>query len=849
MINFHTMEISRHLIVNNNAESKKFWYVVILDLLNMKKVIAYVHSHWDREWYREFQEFRLRLIEVFNKVLDDLESGSIPAFYFDAQTAALEDYLEIFPEKTTKVKQLIADKKLFIGPFYCSTDSFLTSSESMIRNLYFGMKKSKEFGETDFIGYLADTFGHSRSIAYVLKHFGIDKAILWRGLGDLPADIKWEGIDVLYLIQGYFQDFLNLDDTVEQKTENLKKYIDKIAAKSSDYILLPIGADHLATPLDLNNQIAKINNNLTDYHIELKTPFEYFEKTKNSKKKNVSGEFLDNSLNFILPGVYSSRIYLKQQNAQAQWRLSRRSEPLQAFTAFAFDKENRQNQTDYAFKTLVKNHAHDSIYGCSVDQVHKDMMTRFSNIRAISDGIEKRCIRDLSTDTDKISIVNLSNFEYSGIVKIRTTKDLPEEYEAQVIHKEKNFPDEKLYDIQQIPITEDITDMKEYLIDIKNIPAFSIKTIEQNDIYTVKHLKTYANKIENEFVSLEIKNGTICVVDKVKKQTYKDFINIIDMADIGDSYNFGALVNDKPIFAKIKSYELGESSSKRAVLKINYEINIPNNSRSAGRTKKALIHKMELKAVLFNQSKYIEFEMGWNNKSKNHLLQAEFNLKAPIISTVSEDALGLLERTFNPDYDIYKDIPAPRGIELKPNTAPMQRFVWAQNLGVVTDGLNEYEIHKNSLRLTILRSIGVISNHKNPTRGTPAGPPIPTPDLQCLGENKVRFAFAFAKKPDDLFKISENFYNSNVAVFNDNLQVKLLNTNNSNVLVYAVKLAENDLIVRLFNTLDKSQTINLTSDVKINKIYEVSPTEEVIKEITSKIEFTSKEIKTVRLVK
>lgn len=815
----------------------------------MKKVIAYVHSHWDREWYREFQEFRLRLIEVFNKVIEDLDSGNITAFYFDAQTAALEDYLEIFPEKTEKVKQLIADKKLFIGPFYCSTDSFLTSSESMIRNLYFGMKKSKEFGETDFIGYLADTFGHSRSIAYILKHFGIDKAVLWRGLGDLPADIKWEGLDVLYLIQGYFQDFLNLDIPMEQKVEYLKKHIDKIAAKSSDNILLPIGADHLATPYCLNNQISELNGYLKDYQIEIKTPFEYFEKTKSLKKKNVSGEFLDNSLNFILPGVYSSRIYLKQQNAQAQWNLSRRSEPLQAFTSFAFAQDNRQNQIDYAFKTLVKNHAHDSIYGCSVDQVHKDMMTRFSNIRAISDGIEKRCIRDLSTLTDKISIVNLSNFEYSGAVKIRTTKDLPEEYDAQIMHREKNFPDEKLYDIQQIPITEDITDMKEYLIDVKNIPAFSIKTIDKNDIYKTKHLKTTENKIENEFISLEVKDAKILVVDKLKKQTHKGLINIIDRADIGDSYNFGALTNDKPVLAEIKSCKLIESSSKKAVLKINFEIKIPNNSTKNGRVKKLINHNIEVNAILFNQSKYIEFEIDWNNKSKNHLLQIELNLKAPVISTVSEDALGLVERKFDPDYDIYKHIPAPRGIELKPNTAAMQRFVWAQNLGVITEGLNEYEVSKNTLRLTLLRAIGVISNHKNPTRGTPAGPPIPTPDLQCLGENKARFAIAFTETPADLFKMSEEFYNANVAVFRENTQIKLLSTNNENVLVYAVKLSENDLIVRLFNTLDKPQAVNLSSDIKINKIFEVTPIEEVIEEVKNRIEFGAKEIKTIRLVK
>ena len=190
----------------------------------MKKVTAYVHAHWDREWYREFEDFRLRLIEVFNEVISAIQNGDLPCFYFDGQTSALEDYLEIYPEKTNLIKNLIKEKKLRIGAFYCSADSFLVSGESLYRNMEIGIKKSKDFGETDFIGYLSDTFGHSHCIPYILKSLNINKACLWRGLGDLNADLTWDGIDVTYLIQGYFQDFLNSSLPIEKKAELLKKY-------------------------------------------------------------------------------------------------------------------------------------------------------------------------------------------------------------------------------------------------------------------------------------------------------------------------------------------------------------------------------------------------------------------------------------------------------------------------------------------------------------------------------------------------------------------------------------------------------------------------------------------------
>ena len=87
-----------------------------------KKVIAYLHTHWDREWYREFEVFRLRLVRVFDNVLSLLRQNKIPSFYFDGQVSALLDYLEFRPEKEPLVRDLIKRKKLFIGPFYTLVD-------------------------------------------------------------------------------------------------------------------------------------------------------------------------------------------------------------------------------------------------------------------------------------------------------------------------------------------------------------------------------------------------------------------------------------------------------------------------------------------------------------------------------------------------------------------------------------------------------------------------------------------------------------------------------------------------------------------------------------------------------
>ena len=108
-----------------------------------KKVIAYLHTHWDREWYREFEVFRIRLLRVFDNVLNLLEQNKIPSFYFDGQVGALLDYLQIRPEKEILVKKLIKEKRLFVGPCYCLVDEYLCDKITFEKNLEIGLKISR----------------------------------------------------------------------------------------------------------------------------------------------------------------------------------------------------------------------------------------------------------------------------------------------------------------------------------------------------------------------------------------------------------------------------------------------------------------------------------------------------------------------------------------------------------------------------------------------------------------------------------------------------------------------------------------------------------------------------------
>lgn len=815
----------------------------------MKNVFLYVHSHWDREWYREFEEFRLRLIEVVDDVITKLETKELPCFYFDGQTAALDDYLEIYPEKKEIIKKLIKEKKIFIGPFYCSADSFLVSAEFLIRNMCIGIKESKEFGCNEFIGYLSDTFGHSSSMPEILKSCGIEKAMLWRGLGSFPSEFKWKDLSVTYLIQGYFQDIFSLKTDFDKKAELLEKFIDKIAVRSSENILLPCGADHLKIADDFKNQVKELNKRLKKYKLILSNPFEYLEHVKNNYKTSYEGEFLDQSKNFLLKGVYSSRIYQKQQNAKCQWELSRITEPLATICHTLGISKNWQNEINYAYKNTIKNHAHDSIYGCSTDAVHNDVERRFARTLQITTGIQKRLIRDLSSDTDEISFINLSNFDYSGVVEIETEKKLHKKYNAQLVSTKKAFPDKKLFNPDEIPVTEDITTINKYLIEVQNLKPFSISSYS-----TTHHLqhKITENSLENSFIALKIINGKIALIDKTKNKTYNNFIEITDRADVGDSYNFGALKGDKPLKAKLVSSKILRKGKIKSTLRLIYELNIPKTSdiKTLKRSNICAKHKIFADVSVSNLQNYLEFNLFWENKSKNHILQVKLNLEKPVNKTWSEDTIGITEREFDTDYNIYKFVPAPRGVELKTNTAPMQRFVWAQGIGIVTKGLNEYEVLKNSLNITILRATGLISEPKNPSRGTPAGPPLVCEDLQCIGKNNAEFCINFTNKPENLYETAESFYGCVISFFGNINQKEFVQTNNKNILVQALMLnSENEMLLRLVNISDAVQELKILKPERYKKAFISDSTGKNLQAVPESVKISGKGLLTLKFIK
>ncbi len=835
------------------------------------KVIIYNHTHWDREWYQPFQEFRLRLIEVFDKVLQDLKNDNLNQFFFDGQTIAIEDYLEFFPEKKAEIKKLIEQNKLKIGPWYVLADEFLTTGESLIRNLLIGINQAKGLGEDDFIGYLPDTFGHIASMPMILNSFGIKNSIIWRGAGAEKSEFIWESLDgsfvlTTHLIEGYFQDIFSQKISCEEKAQSLKILLDKIKEYScTDVLLLPIGADHLATPKFIKQQISEITPYLNDYELKLGSIEEYLKLVKNKKilLSTVKKELRDNSRNFILPGVFSTRLYLKQANAKAFWKLSKIAEPLQSLAEFSELSVSRHRQLDYAWKLLLKNTPHDSICGCSADSVHQEMMSRYTQVDQISDGIIARCLRDISQNISKDNFVfyNASDYDFSGVIKIESEKELPLSSSLVKIGEVEKFPPEILYDIHNIPIQEDYRKYNEYLLWVNKLKSRSINVKEFSNTEVKDIVECTNNSLKNSNVEVKInENGLLSIKNLKTGKEFNCLHKFENRADTGDTYNFNPIINDKPLKARIVNIKKIQDNLLEGILELNYKIDIPLSVETDKKRSVFLFtHNISTRISLKAGSERIEFNTEWVNHSKDHILQLKFNMPEKITETFSEDNFGIIKRTFDPDYSLRSAMPANEGKELKTNTACMQRFVWAQGFGLLTKGLTEYGIKGNELYLTLLRSVGVISKGKIGTRGLAAGPQIKTPEAQCLGLQKAEYAICLSDEPQKLFKEADFFMGSILSKQgesdNENIlkENNLISFNNENIYCYAIKKPfdeSNALIVRVFNISNNDQSCNINSDIKISEIQEVNSLEEKINKtnwVNKKVTLKANEFKTFKL--
>ncbi|MCQ6559362.1 alpha-mannosidase [Paenibacillus mendelii] len=396
----------------------------------LKKIVVVSHTHWDREWYEDFQNYRTRLVYFMDELLDHLKAdASYRHFMLDGQTVVLGDYTAIRPERQEELKAYLQEGRLAAGPWYVMPDEFLVSGESLVRNLLTGFRQSRAMGaEPMKSGYVTDIFGHNSQMPQIFSGFGIDNAVLFRGFhgdGD-PSELWWEGADgsrVLALkldedrAYSDFYFFLRWPfverDFQYDEEELLRRAKEMIAYKTeritTDIALGLDGCDHVEIEPRLGWMLELLNNmdagvewvhsSLEEYLNELRGKVGGIEVLRGEQR--IPG--YNGVNNMVLSNVLSSRIHLKQLNQSGEYLLTGWAEPWSAFA----EHDGRAYPKPFlgeAWRHLLENHPHDSICGCSITPVHEDMLYRFAQSRSIGERMTGEALAFISGHIDESAL-------------------------------------------------------------------------------------------------------------------------------------------------------------------------------------------------------------------------------------------------------------------------------------------------------------------------------------------------------------------------------------------------------------------------------------------------------------
>jgi len=389
------------------------------------------HTHWDRAWYLPFQQYRYKLVELIDDLLDLMENNpkAYPSFELDGQTVILEDYLDVRPENEKRLAKLIGKGRLSIGPWYVLPDEFIVGGEALTRNLLMGYRSAERFGGRSEVGYVPDPFGHVAQLPAILKGAGLDSFIFTRGAGpwvkeaggvfnwyardgkskvlavkqvpDYPCLMAW-GFEERQLDP---KDSLDVNvDTAMAKVERLLNKHEEIYDWKPSHCLFGQGSDHTKPQPTLPMLIGKANQHFngkirfkhstfTDYIAELR------EDLGRKKLYRYEGELHEGWDRNVLSGVFSARLYLKRANDHTMRLLRDRVEPLSAM-AYAHGGRSRQPVLDLAWREVLRNHPHDDICGCSVDETHDDMEVRFKHAQQVAAMVVDDVTADLAGQMD-----------------------------------------------------------------------------------------------------------------------------------------------------------------------------------------------------------------------------------------------------------------------------------------------------------------------------------------------------------------------------------------------------------------------------------------------------------------
>jgi hypothetical protein len=425
--------------------------------MSPRRIAIVPHTHWDREWYKSYQDFRLNLVDMIDTLVPLLESDpSYPYFMLDGQMAVVDDYLEVRPEAEERLRYLAAAGRISMGPWYILMDEFLSSGETIIRNLQMGIERGAAFGGVMDVGYLPDMFGHIAQMPQILHEAGFAHTVVWRGVPSAvtKTGFWWEAPDgstvrAEYLPVGYGNGAA-LPDDAKALVRRTNDHMQEVEDFLIEDLLCMNGSDHLLPQPFLGRVVAEANDLQDDLHFEVTSLPKYLAHAPTENLERVKGELRSGARANMLMGVTSNRVDVKRMGALAERELEKRAEPLTAL--FGDPHARPASLLHLAWREMVRNSAHDSICACSVDDVVEAVLHRYAEARTIASGLADRAIKSFARSLSEPGsyLLNLAARPRGGVVELVVPADEPASPDVQVLSERFGLPGSMVLDANTV---------------------------------------------------------------------------------------------------------------------------------------------------------------------------------------------------------------------------------------------------------------------------------------------------------------------------------------------------------------------------------------------------------------
>jgi mannosylglycerate hydrolase len=772
----------------------------------MKRKIHIVpHSHWDREWYFTTSRSKVYLMKDLKDVLDTLESNDdFKYFMVDAQGSLLDDYLKWMPQDKARITKLVTDGKLVIGPWYTQSDQLVISGESIVRNLYYGMKRCESLGGYMNVGYVPDSFGQSGNMPQIYREFGIEDTLFWRGVSDdmvEHTDFNWRGDDgsVVFTTQIPFGYYIggNIPEEAEaNKTFWQKECLEKAGGRSATrHIYFPNGFDQAPIRTNLPELIKQRNEDDSENEYVISCIENYIKDVKSEQPEleEVSGELVIAKHMRIHKSIFSSRSDLKVLNTQIQNYVTNVLEPLLTLS-YQLGNDYPQEAVGEIWKLLFENAAHDSIGSCISDTANEDVYVRYKQARDIAVNLVELHSRLIAT-----SIQNDAPMTFTLI------NTLPQQREDTIIVK-TYIPGESFAIVDDKGNAIDYTiiasrELTDYVLSqtIKLDPSATFYipetvyeatiAIKASDVpalgyvqYTLDtnadsaHSMNVTDTLENEYYAITVEpDASLTIVDKTNGVTYTNQGILVENGDDGDSFNYSPPRADLEVYSNqskvIRTSITGSDIYAQAVIELQMVVPKDLEERANGIT--STVMPVTLTVALRKGAKVIDFHVHVDNHGLSHRLCVLFDAHLTSKFNYADEQFGSIQRPnyYEKEMNLYRA--CLEGADTKENdtkTGIMELANWANDqsgwqeppiaieptqsyvsltddtrgIAVIPQGVREYEIvDDHMIRLTLFRTYGFMGKENLIYRpGRASGERIiETPAAQLLKEMDFNFGF------------------------------------------------------------------------------------------------------------